>query len=97
MTKMNDPTTLAPGITQTVAYTGTHGAISNAVGAHTHIVRILCTTDAFIEFLGTPVATTSDMPVTGGQPEYFNISPGAKVSAIQRSSGGDLYVTEMSK
>lgn len=97
MTVMGDPTTLAPGTTQTVAYTGTHGAISSAIGADTHVVRVLCTTDAFIVFANTPVATTSGMPVSAGIAEYLNIKPGSKVSAIQRASGGDLYVTEMSK
>jgi hypothetical protein len=35
------------------------------------------------------------MYVTAGIPEYFTITPGQKVSAIQVSSGGSLYVTEM--
>jgi hypothetical protein len=84
------------GATQKVAYTGTAGTITNGVGAQTYQVRVVTTTDAFILIGDSPTATTSDMPTFAGLPEYFTITPGQKVSAIQSSAGGSLYVTELS-
>jgi hypothetical protein len=91
------------GTTQKVAYTGTAGTIPNGVGAQTYgvgaqtyQVRIVCTTGAFVLIGDSPTATTSDMPTFADLPEYFTITPGQKVSAIQSSSGGTLYVTELS-
>lgn len=86
-----------PSTTQTVAYTGTAGAISNAVGANIHRVRITVTTDAFVAFGSAPTATTSDMYVSAGYDHLFTIKPGQKVSAVQVSTGGNLYVTEMTQ
>lgn len=84
---------LAVGTTQTAAYTGTAGVISNVVGST--VARIYCTTDAFIAVGTSPTATTSGMPVKAGVAEYIRINPAHKVSAIQASSGGNLHVTGM--
>lgn len=82
-----------PGTTQTVAYTGTAGTVTNGAGAQVSIVRVVASSDAFISFSGD--ATTSDVFMAAGIPEYFVVTPGQKVSAIQSSAGGNLYVTEM--
>ncbi len=86
-----------PGTSQVKAYTGTAGVIDNAIGAGTNVVRVFCTTAAYIAFGTAPTATTSDIPVPANTPEYFLISPGHKVSAVQSASGGNLHVTEMSR
>jgi hypothetical protein len=80
---------------QSVAYTGTAGTITNAVGAHTNRVRVVVTTAAYIKIGNTPTATTSDPYIPADAPEYFSITPGMKVSAVQVSSGGTLHVTEI--
>lgn len=80
---------------QKVAYTGTAGTITNAVGSQTRKVRLLVTTDACVAVGKAPTATTNDTYLTGLVPEYFTITPGEKVSAIQIASGGNLYVTEI--
>lgn len=80
---------------QSVAYTGTAGTISNAVGAQTRIVRVVVTTAAYVTIGGSPTATSSDVYMPANVPDYFKINPGEKVSAIQVSSGGSLHVTEM--
>jgi hypothetical protein len=80
---------------QSVAYTGTAGTIANAVGAQTTKVRVLTTTDAFIKIDNSPTATSSDVYLPALQAEYFHITPGQKVSAIQVSGGGTLHVTEI--
>jgi hypothetical protein len=80
---------------QSVAYTGTAGTITNTIGLGCQVVRLLCTTDAFVKIATSPTATTSDVYLPGLTVEYFVCSPGEKVSAIQVSAGGTLYVTEI--
>lgn len=81
------------GTVQSASYTGTAGTITNPVGTQTYKVRVLCTTDAFITTDGS-TATTAGTYLPGLAAEYFTITPGQKVSAIQVSSSGTLYVTE---
>jgi hypothetical protein len=83
------------GTHQSVAFTGTAGTIANAVGAQTTKVRVLTTTDAFIKIDNAPTATSSDVYLPAFQAEYFHITPGQKVSAIQAAAGGTLHVTEI--
>jgi hypothetical protein len=64
-------------------------------GTETYIVRVVCTTDAFIKIDNSPTATTSDVFCPANTPEYFSITPGQKVSAVQSSAAGTLYVTEI--
>jgi hypothetical protein len=84
------------GTTQSVAYSGTAGRIANPMGSQTYVVRVLCTTDAFVRIDDNPTATTSDALLPAGAPEYFTITPGMKVSAVQLASSGVMYVTELS-
>lgn len=79
---------------QSVAFTGTAGTITNGVGTGVLKVRVYVTSAAYI-YIGARAATTGDVPMAAGVPEYFTISPGEKVSAIQVSAGGDLHVTEI--
>lgn len=80
---------------QKVAYTGTAGTISNGVGTQTYKVRVVCTSAAYIAIGNSPTATTNDVYVPADTPEYFSITPGMKVSAIQVSAGGTLHVAEI--
>jgi hypothetical protein len=82
---------------QSVAYTGTAGTITNAVGAETKTVRVICTSAAYIKIGKNPTATTSDVYVPAGIPEVFRIGAGEKVSAVQASAGGSLHVTELTQ
>lgn len=82
------------GTHQSVAYTGTAGTIANAVGANTRVVRVVCTSAAYIKIGAAPTAAATDVYVPANTPEYFGIQPGQKVSAIQVSAGGTLHVTE---
>ena len=82
------------GLTQNVAYSTTAGTITNALGAQTYKVRVVTTTDAFITTDGT-TATAAGAYLPALAVEYFTVSPGQKVSAIQVSAGGTLYVTEI--
>lgn len=80
---------------QSVAYTGTAGTISNAVGEQTRAVRVLVTTAAYIKIGSDPTAAATDVYMPAAIPETFLINPGEKVSAVQVSSGGTLHVTEL--
>jgi len=97
MSKIGQQSHYYPLTSQTVAYTGTAGTISNAVGDHIQVVRITTTTVAFIAIGVSPTATTSDMYMAADESELFTIHAGQKVSAIQAASGGNLHVTEMTQ
>lgn len=85
---------LSPVTHQSVAYTGTHGVITNAVKGT--IIRVVVTSDAYIALGSAPTATTSDVYLPANTPEYFRaVSGTTKVSAIQLATGGTLHVTEM--
>jgi len=83
------------GTHQSIAYTGTAGTITTAISDGVTKVRIVCTSAAYIAFGAAPTATTAGVYVPADSPEYFTVSPGEKVSAIQLSSGGTLHVTEI--
>ncbi len=83
------------GISQIVAYTGTHGRIANAVQAGVRLVRVWCTSDATIAVGATPTAVTTDIPVTAKLPQLISVEAGDKLSAVQVSAGGNLHVTEL--
>lgn len=93
---MNSKTTYRLGTVHTVAYTGTAGTISGTIGGGVYQARVWCSSDAHILVGASPTATTSSTPISAGVAEYINVNPGEKVSAIQQSAGGTLYVTELS-
>lgn len=86
-----------PGITQVKAYTGTAGTIDNAISSGITVIRVWLSTAGYIAIGAAPTATTSDIPMPANTPEYFVVPPGSKVSAIQSASGGNLFVTEMTR
>lgn len=84
------------GTGQKVAYTGTAGTITNAITPGVSIVRVVCTSAAYVKIGVNPTATTSDVYVAADSPEYFMVPDegSIKVSAVQVSAGGTLHVTE---
>lgn len=86
---------VAPGTTQTITTSGSSAAISTAFATGTTVVRIVATEDVNIKFGSTPTATTSDPFIPANQVEYFKVTAGEKVAAIQNSAAGTCYVTEM--
>jgi hypothetical protein len=83
------------GTHQSVAYTGTAGVITNAIGTGVYKVRVIVTSAAYIKIGSSPTATTADVYMPADAAEYFTCSPGEKVSAVQLSGGGTLHVTEI--
>lgn len=83
------------GTHQSVAYTGTAGTIATAISSGISKIRVVTTTAAYIKIDGSPTATTSDVYRPADVVEYFTVTPGMKVSAIQVSANGTLHVTEI--
>ena len=77
------------GTTQSAAYTGTAGTITNAISAGVKKARISVTSAAYIKVGVAPTATTSDVYMAA-RPATITVAPGEKVSAIQVSTGGTL-------
>jgi hypothetical protein len=75
------------------SYTGTAGTYG-PVGSQTYKVRVLTTTDAYVTTDGTTPSATAGAYVVASQAEYFTITPGQSVKAVQVSSAGTLCVTE---
>jgi hypothetical protein len=84
---------LRPVTHQSVAYSGTAGTVTNALKSR--VVRVVCTTAAYVKVGDSPTATAADVYVPAECPEYFRCEPGHKVSAIQVAANGTLHVTEM--
>lgn len=86
------------GTATITAYTGTAGT-SAAFGANTHEIRVCCTSNAWVKVGDNPTATvgSGSFYMPAGLVEYFHVSPGQKVSAIQDSAGGNLSVAEMTR
>lgn len=83
-----------PALSVTVAYTGTAGT-TTAVSAAANAIRVLSTTDCFIEITsaGTAAVANTGMYLPAFSAEYFACPASAKVSAIQVSAAGSIYVT----
>lgn len=86
-----------PRTTQTITLGAASVAMTNAVGANIHCVRVIATQPALIAIDQTPTATTTSVYLAANREEYFTIHPGEKVAGLQGGTGGTLYVTEMSQ
>lgn len=97
--KLNNPIqAMGVGVTQSISFSGTSAATSNALSKNTIIVRLVATQPCFVAVgTGTPTATTSSMYLPAGVPEYFGVNgfETLKIAALQVAASGVLYVTEM--
>lgn len=80
-----------------VNYTGTVGTASQAVGAQSRSVRVMCTSDCFFAFPVTPIVAAATRPIflPASKPEYFKVSPGTYGYVIRDVQSGTLYITEV--
>lgn len=67
-------------VDQAVTFTTT--TASSAFNAQTKFVRVTSDADCHIEFGTAPEATTSNKKMVAGQAEYFGVSGGHKVAAV---------------
>lgn len=85
------------GTVQTVSFTGTAGTVTNGFGSETRAILIRVTADAHVRIGQSPTAVSTDTLIKAtDSPLVFGCSPTDKISAIQDSAGGTLYVTELS-
>lgn len=92
---------------QSISYTGTAGVIAVNLPVYAQSVMVWTSTDAYVCIgnSATLAATTSDIPIPAGTPVILPIQrPTAassdinmRVSAIQISSGGILYVQPLAE
>lgn len=68
-------------------------APSAEVSSQVYVVRLHATVACHIAF--DEDATANNMMLAAGATEYFAVSPGQTVNVIQNSTGGTLYITEM--
>lgn len=83
------------GITRSITYTAGAGTIGTGFSTGVAKARVVTTTDAFV-IIGKDVTASNTccyMPAL--VPEYFTVSPGEVLSAIQVTTGGSVYVTEI--
>jgi hypothetical protein len=72
-----------PGLaTQNVSFTGTANE-SAAFNAETNFIRVVSDVDARVSVGEDPSATQDDVLIAAGQAEYFGVTPGHKISAIE--------------
>lgn len=92
------------GTTQTIAYTASSVAITNAFGAQTYQIRLVANSACHVKIGdGAQTATTSDPFLPANIAEYVTVTPGQRISAIRASTdglvtatSGTLFVTELS-
>lgn len=98
--KFNNPIqAMRIGVTQAIGLTGSSAATANAFSKNTIIVRLVASEPCFVRIgTGTPTATSADMYLPAGIPEYVGVNgyETLKAAAIAVSASGTLYVTEMS-
>jgi hypothetical protein len=96
---------LRPGITQSVAYTGTSATSTNPFGAQTYCIRLSSNSACHFKIVEAAggAATATDTYLPANVVDYVIVNPGQKISAIQSPTGGlvtatagTLNVTEMS-
>jgi hypothetical protein len=89
--------------TQTVAYTASSVAATNAFGVETYFVRLVANSACHIKIGdGAQTATTSDPYLPANWEAWFAVVPGQRIAAIRASTdglvtatSGTLFVTEM--
>ena len=97
MSSRNDARVPYPknGGTQTITFSGTSAAMTNAVSDQIRRVSLYADADCYIHFAQTPTATTADFFLPGSIQIMLAIHPGQKIAAIQSTAGGTLYVSEV--
>jgi len=91
--------------TQTIAYTGSSVAVSNAFGAETFQVRLVASSACHYQIGdGTQTASQTTSPLLPANwVEYVTVTPGQRIAAIRAATdglltatSGTLYLTEVS-
>lgn len=90
--------TFGVGSTGSVSYTATAGATSYLPagdGSATALVRIFTSTAAYLAVGANPTATTAGIPIAANTEMILEVPSNHKISAVQLSAPGNLYVTHL--
>ena len=82
------------GVTQTIAFTGSSVAITNAFSDQTRVIRLVA--DASCCFSigdGVQTATQSSPYLPANWEAHFTVSPGQRISAIRAATEGLVTAT----
>jgi hypothetical protein len=80
---------------QVVAYTGTHGVITDFLPGSCSAVWVFCTSAAYVKVGVSPVATSADFPLPANVPVIIPLDTNngnLKISAVQDTAAGNLHV-----
>jgi hypothetical protein len=81
---------VTPANTLSVSVGASH---AESVAINADAVRLVSTVDCFVVFGAAPVADNTCMFLPAKVPELFQFTAGEKVSVIQSTGGGTLYVS----
>lgn len=84
---------IVQGSNREVAYSTTSG-ITGTFSTGVNVVRVVCSTDAYVQFGTSPSAPTGSMRLVALLPEYFGVAENYKISVMQVASAGTCQVTE---
>lgn len=98
MPRTLDSTLRWTGESDVVAYS-TSSVQSAAISANIQEVRIVCTSNAWINIGTNPTAAAADdnLFMPAGVVEYFHVTQGQKIAVIRDSADGNLVVAEMTR
>lgn len=90
-------------VTQTIAFTGSSVAATNAFGTQTYQIRLVSNSACNYRIGdGAQTATAADPFLPASWYEYVTVSPGQRISAIRgatdglvTATSGTLWITEM--
>jgi hypothetical protein len=83
------------GTQQAVAYTATPG-VSTAFAVGTYAVLVTTSSAAHIRVGSNPTAVITDFLLKAGDPPLVvGVAPGQKISVIQDTAGGSMYLVEV--
>jgi len=87
-----------PLTTHTLSATTTSGSTAtSAFDTGVAVVMVTATAACFVDFDGTPTATTSSTYIAANTPYWFKVSDASKVAAITGTGTATVYITELSK
>lgn len=94
-----DSTLRFSGTSQVLSVGAASAAVTNGVSANIHDVRVVSTTNCWVTFGTAPTASAAagSIYLPAGVVEYFHVSPGQKLAAIQDSGSGTLSLAEMTR
>lgn len=98
MPRTFDSTLRYSGVSDVVAYS-TSSVQSVVVPENYYEIRVVCTSNAWINIGQDPTASAGDnsLYMPAGLVEYFHVTPGQKVAAIRDSADGNLVVGFMTR